>query len=266
MYFSSSTLQLLDSLRRELPQSLLLSGDPGVALEPAMRYIVSSSAFVVEPDDSKTAPTISVETIRSLYDQTKSRYADKRVVVITQADTMTASAQAAFLKLLEEPGNNVHFILLSYAPTRLLPTIRSRVQAHVIERLSDEKSREFIATKGVTDPQKVTQLLYLASGLPLELEHLIEDEAYFASSAALIKDAQVLLSTDPYQKLVLAHRYKDDRAAALRLVNSGLLLARKSISTHPDYQIVKRLERLQALHQAIAANHNIRLAFAHFVL
>ena len=41
---------------------------------------------------------------------------------------MNEPAANAFLKTLEEPGTHYHFILLTPEPTRLLPTIRSRVQ------------------------------------------------------------------------------------------------------------------------------------------
>ena len=49
-----------------------------------------------------------------------------RIVVIEQADKMTPSAQNALLKILEEPPQGVHFLLLTDTPGALLPTIHSR--------------------------------------------------------------------------------------------------------------------------------------------
>ncbi len=267
MYFTQATLRLLDSLKGNLPQSLLLTGEPGVALEHAITHITPVRGVIrIEPDTTRATPMISVDAIRQLYDQTKSKYTDRRVVVIAQADTMSASAQAAFLKLLEEPGANVHFILVSHAPEVLLPTIRSRTQAHTIARLSDEESLGFIRQHGVSDERKTTQLMYLAAGRSAELERLILDEEHFTKSAARIKDAQVLLGADAYQKLALAHRYKDDRAAALQLVDAAALLARKSLSGAPAYSTIEQLEQLTELRTALEANQNIRLAFARFVV
>lgn len=51
-----------------------------------------------------------------------------RVVIIDAAEDMNTSAANALLKLLEEPPTNVLFLLVSHAPERLLPTIRSRAQ------------------------------------------------------------------------------------------------------------------------------------------
>ena len=49
-----------------------------------------------------------------------------RAIVIDSADDLEASAANALLKMLEEPPANSLFFLVSHAPGRLLPTIRSR--------------------------------------------------------------------------------------------------------------------------------------------
>jgi DNA polymerase-3 subunit delta' len=51
-----------------------------------------------------------------------------RVVIIDPADGMTASAQNAFLKTLEEPPPHVVFVMVSAQPEKLLPTVLSRCQ------------------------------------------------------------------------------------------------------------------------------------------
>jgi DNA polymerase-3 subunit delta' len=49
-----------------------------------------------------------------------------RVVVIDTLDDLEPSGANALLKILEEPPANTLFFLVSHAPGRLLPTIRSR--------------------------------------------------------------------------------------------------------------------------------------------
>ncbi len=49
-----------------------------------------------------------------------------RAIIIDPADEMTASAQNAFLKTLEEPPPQVVFVLVASDESRLLPTVRSR--------------------------------------------------------------------------------------------------------------------------------------------
>jgi DNA polymerase-3 subunit delta' len=61
-----------------------------------------------------------------------------RVVVIDAIDDLERSAANALLKMLEEPPPNSVFLLVSHAPGRLLPTIRSRCRRLDFAPLSDD--------------------------------------------------------------------------------------------------------------------------------
>ena len=54
--------------------------------------------------------------------------ADRKVIVVTEADRLNEPAANKLLKTLEEPPARTHFLLLSEAPDELLPTVRSRCQ------------------------------------------------------------------------------------------------------------------------------------------
>lgn len=60
-----------------------------------------------------------------------------RAVVIDSMDDLEKSAANALLKMLEEPPANSVFLLVSHAPGRLLPTIRSRCRRLDFEKLDD---------------------------------------------------------------------------------------------------------------------------------
>jgi DNA polymerase-3 subunit delta' len=49
-----------------------------------------------------------------------------RIAIVDPADDMNASAANALLKILEEPPSRSLFLIVSHAPGRLVPTIRSR--------------------------------------------------------------------------------------------------------------------------------------------
>lgn len=91
-----------------------------------------------KPDDV-LARNIRIAQIRSLMPvlSMAPSVATRRVVVVDAADELEASAANALLKSLEEPPVNTLFILISHAPGRLLPTIRSRCRALAFPRLSD---------------------------------------------------------------------------------------------------------------------------------
>ena len=60
-----------------------------------------------------------------------------RVAVIDTVDDLEPSGANALLKMLEEPPPNSLFLLVSHAPGRLLPTIRSRCRRLQFEALDD---------------------------------------------------------------------------------------------------------------------------------
>lgn len=61
-----------------------------------------------------------------------------RVAVIDSMDELNKEASNALLKMLEEPPPNTIFFLVSHAPGRLLPTIRSRCRLLHFEALGDD--------------------------------------------------------------------------------------------------------------------------------
>ena len=258
---------LLGTLHEHAPHAILLSGSKGVGLRQIAEERAGNTTLrFAGPDERNTTPVINVETIRELYEQTRGKHTSDQFFIIHQADAMTKAAQSAFLKLLEEPNDSVHFILTTHSIDKLLPTILSRVQRFNIPSITTEQSQKYIMLLGITDPMKVKQLLYIADGLPEELEKLATDQEYFESRTTLIKDARVLLMGEIYDQLLIVHKYKDDRSQARQLVSEAIRLARRSLSDSHDKRLVERLEKLLEVQSGIERNGNIRLQLAHFVV
>jgi len=99
--------------------------------------------------------------------------AKRKVLVIGDAEQMVSQegsdeAANAFLKLLEEPPADTTIVLTSSEAGALLPTIRSRVSAVRVPRLSDEGVRAFLE-----DPQVSARLT--DDGVTEPLADLVED-------------------------------------------------------------------------------------------
>lgn len=266
------TQKQLAVLLNDLPQSLLVTGERGVGLATVARELAGKNlAAFIEPENAKgqvdhETGTVTVDAIRRLYEQTRSKQTNRQIVIIDDADKMSAAAQAAFLKLLEEPTERTHFVLTSHAPQLLLPTIRSRVQSVIIEPTTPEQTSAYLTELGVRDAKKRTQLEFLASGLPAELYRLVRDDEYFASRAEIMGDARDLLASSAYNKLLIVHKYHQNRAGALQLLDSALSLTRRSLSQKPQPALVRRLDQLLIVRERVAANHSIRLQLMDFVL
>ena len=260
--------RLLTVLQTELPQSILLTGDKGIGLLTIAKNLAGRQlTLILEPktvkgETDETSGTIPVETIRDLYEQTRAKHTSRQVIIIDNADRMSAGAQAAFLKLLEEPNQHIHFILTSHTPDSLLATIRSRVQQTHLQPTTLEQTKEQLTNLSITDPTIAAQLLFIAEGLPAELTRLAHDKAYLQARAKVMSDARELLQGDPYDKLLVVQRYQASRTNALQLLDGALLIARRTLSQKPQVTLIKQIEKLLDIQANIAANYNIRLQLA----
>ena len=83
---------------------------------------------------------IKVDQIRELVEfmSLTAALSQWRVVVIDSVDDLEPSAANALLKMLEEPPPHTLFFLVSHAPGRLLPTIRSRCRMLHFQALEDD--------------------------------------------------------------------------------------------------------------------------------
>lgn len=265
--------QVIDHLVGNLPHALLLSGEVGIGLLTIAKHISGrDAAAVLGPTnthgeaDSMTG-TIGVATIRDLYEATKGKKRQRQIAIVDDADRLSLGAQAAFLKLLEEPAPNTHFILTSHIPDSLLPTIRSRVQHVIIGRVTTKQNHELIKTLGITDATRARQIEFLADGRPAEMTRLAGDDAYFESEAKIIKDARDLLAAaTTYQKLIVIQQYHTNRRAALKLIDYALTMLQKSAARATGDKVIEQLDTLLEIRERIAANGAIRLQLTRFVL
>ncbi|HUE78544.1 MAG TPA: DNA polymerase III subunit delta' [Sphingomicrobium sp.] len=103
---------------------------------PDMRWLERAE----NPKTGALARNITVGQVRGLaelFDLTPSM-SPWRAVVIDSADDLEPPAANALLKMLEEPPANCVFLLVSHAPGRLLPTVRSRCRRLDFQPLGDD--------------------------------------------------------------------------------------------------------------------------------
>ena len=159
-------------------------------------------------EGGKTKKSISVDQARELPEffsksPSQARY---RVAIIDAADDLNLNAANALLKVLEEPPERGVLFLITHAPGRLLPTIRSRCRRlafpvwplHALEELvrnqtgaaSAEAAR--IAGMAAGSPG---QALALGSGATLEADQLAQ--AWVA--APTVDRAEALAVADKFR-------------------------------------------------------------------
>jgi DNA polymerase III subunit delta' len=113
---------------------------------------------------------------------------DWRVAVIDTVDELDAPGANALLKMLEEPPPKVLFLLVSHAPGRLLPTIRSRCRRLNFQALGDDVMASILSREvpalSAAERAKIVAMSFGSAGRALAFAEL--DLARLEETALLI--------------------------------------------------------------------------------
>ena len=174
---------------------------------------------------------ISIEQIREMQMDLALRPLEgrRRIVIIDDAAELSEHAEVALLKTLEEPPSHAVLILVTPTPSKLLETIRSRIQPlplHLVARAEIEAG--LVERFG----QGAARFAAVAAGRPGVAISLATDEAARGSRTALENEFYTLVSSRLTERFAwaadLAESHRDtqkrNEEIELRLVEWGELL------------------------------------------
>ncbi|PHR93276.1 MAG: DNA polymerase III subunit delta' [Robiginitomaculum sp.] len=127
--------------------------------------------LIRRPYDDKTKklraeiPVTEARRIRDFFSRKPSE-GGWRVCLIDSIDEMNRNAANAVLKTLEEPPEKALIILLTKAPGRLLPTIRSRCMDLPLRPVPDAELRAWLANNTTGEKVDIEAAIRLAKGAP----------------------------------------------------------------------------------------------------
>ena len=185
-----------------LPHALLLAGPQAVGkrtfaralsarlLCTAPQYGVACGACKscqllmaqAHPDSYWLAPeeagkAVKIDQVRDLVERMTqtAQQGGRKVAVIAPAEAMNRNAANALLKTLEEPAGSALLILISDAPGRLLPTIRSRCQRLDFPIPGRSEVQDWLQPQAAS-AEKLEQALGEAEGRPMQARDLLTGE------------------------------------------------------------------------------------------
>lgn len=186
--------------------------------------------IVIEPDRSKARWVIKIEQIRALSHQVafKPYMGRRRVIVIDDAETMMVEGANALLKTLEEPSGETLFVVVTAAPSSLLPTILSRCQLLRFAPLSRQHLHVLLERRGV-DSQRAAVIAGYAEGSFARALDLVEDGAIDAHRALVTKIVETRDATaiDVFR---IAAEVARTGQANLRVLLDGLLVFYRDVA------------------------------------
>lgn len=177
---------------------------------------------------------VKVDQVRELVDSMAqtAQQGGHKVAVIAPAEAMNRNAANALLKTLEEPAGAALLILISDAPGRLLPTIRSRCQRLDFPTPALAEVQHWLQPQAGS-AEKLAQALTEAEGRPLLARELLTGE-----EAALRRELDEELAAvldRQLSVLAAAERWKQrDLAPLLYWLESRLIRALRAQVSSPQ--------------------------------
>ena len=219
----------------------------------------------IAPEESGKA--IKIDQVRGVVDfmAHTAQQGGRKIAVVEPAESMNRNAANALLKTLEEPSGSAQLILITDAPGRLLPTIRSRCQRVDFPIPPTTQSRGWLALRGI-DSAKIAAALIEAEDKPLLASELLDGDG-IEQRVQLGTDLLALLD-QKISLIALAERWQQsDWLLLLQWLQSRMALALKSAMANKSIEdgLIARLaavapSRLFRLHDQIQAALNQTLA------
>ncbi len=197
------------------------------------------SMDVIEMD---AASNRGIDEIRELRE--RSRYASGenryKVYIIDEAHMLTTEACNAFLKTLEEPPQNVIFILATTDPSRLPSTIVSRCQRFDFHLLTVDQIRQRIEhilkeENRLSDSDAVLLMARLADGSLRDALGILEQCAAYSEESISAEHVRIVTGatmTETIEALI--------KAAAENDPDSGLEIIEQVVYSGRDLQLLVR--------------------------
>ncbi len=239
-----------------------------------------------------TERSIKIDQVRALQRALsfKSFEGARRVIILYDPEAMNPPTANALLKTLEEPGPDTHFVLVSGAAHRLLPTILSRCQRVQFVPLPREVVARHLAERAGLDAGAAELLAGLSEGSVGKGLALVQSDVLAQREALLdrVDDPEGLRRVPELLDLAeqLAGR-KDDLELIFHLLRTwyrDVLLAQEGLPdealVHRDLaarvraraaqltprQALARLDALNSTEDALARMANVRLSLETLLL
>lgn len=230
-----------------------------------LKFSKDIQIFEFKPTIHGTQKTeiINVEDIEFLQKKANVKSVKKRCFVFMNAQKMNEQAQNKFLKLFEEPNQNTSFVLLTENKNAFEKTILSRAQTLRIQPISDIESLKMLE-KTKLDEDSKRRILFLASGLPGEIQRLASEKRYFNEQMELAEIAKRWFLGSKFEKILISKDLKD-REKTLRFLEILLKIINQTFIRNPENSAINAKKTLKA-YDKITKNSNIKLALLELIV
>lgn len=203
-------------------EKIAVKNGTSIFVVPEGEKVEIKNALLLAPEEKSV---ITIEQVREVLARLSVKQTSECFILVRPAETLGEEAANAMLKNLEEPGEKVHFVLVTDAPSRLLPTILSRAALYILK-----------TSANLTDIQVDEKIKAVAKKLmvakPADLPSLAEE---------------------------ITKKKDGVRTYALEVVGTAIEMLYKSYLITGKTAFLSRLPRYLECYEAISRNGHIKL-------
>ena len=204
---------------------------------------------------------IKVDSVRAINENVNfsSLGGEKRVVIIQNCENFNTSSANALLKNLEEPKDDITYILTTTDTSKILSTIRSRCQMYSLSQPTMEQAREYFAD---FDSAEKVEIISIYNGNIGMVKDALESPKRFEILQRALKAQKCIQNGDDYAlaKLMYSFNKKKDELVLFFKDMEYICAANLSPSA------IAVLNAVTSAKNAMERNANLALVMQNFII
>ncbi len=161
-----------------------------------------------------------------------------KCVIINNCELITPEGANSLLKVIEEPGENVIFFLITSNENRVLPTIRSRTQKINFQQLSEIELRQLAELKSLYS-DNMDFLVKFSQGSFGKLVNFLSDKDFLGELQEFQDIFSEIKEKPLFQVMYKGKLFEKDKKKLLRFLDFYIYTLEKDFS---EYSIEKKKE------------------------
>ena len=204
---------------------------------------------------------IKVDSVRAINDNVNfsSLGGEKRVVIIENCENFNLSSANALLKNLEEPKDDITYILTTTDTSKILSTIRSRCQAFSLSQPTLQECRQYFAAVNSAEKEELIQIYGGNIGM---VKDALENPKRFEILQKALEAQKYIQSGDRYQLAKLLYAFNKKKEDFVLFLKDIEYICDSNLSQNA----VSVLNAVTQARMALAHNANLGLIMQDFII
>ncbi len=206
---------------------------------------------------------IKVDKIRQINENVNfsSISGEKRVVIIQNCENFNSNSANALLKNLEEPKDDITYILTTNQPQSIMPTIRSRCSIYTLSCPKKNEVKQFFIDEDV-DMDTIERFISIYGENIGKIKNVIFNDKRYAILQNAVSTYKYIKQNNAYEVSKLCYIYNKNKEDFKLFLDDLIDICHRNLSIQTVYII----NTIQKYKQIIENNVNLNLVIENFAI